>query len=103
MQAYNNPIKNTPTPCETFRTWEQHPDNRIAEAGARLRVQWCKKALAIPVLIPLTGFVIRAWREHWPDPATSGALLYDVWTLANYLRSLETRISELESAQGGAQ
>jgi len=97
MRVYTDPINATPDPCESFRAWEGNPDDRIAFAGARLRVHWCEKALAIPALIPLTSIVMRAWRERWPDPATAGGMIYGLAQIADYITGLEAR------ANGGAQ
>jgi hypothetical protein len=72
---------------------------RIAQAGARLRTQWLENALIVPKLAPLTFFVARAHREHWPDPATAGAAVYDLNSLAEYIKALQERIAVYE---GGA-
>ena len=76
-------------PCETFDRWAEHADGRIQAAGMRLKSTWCKEAAAIPALIPLTSFVARAMNEHWPDPATAGAMLHELSQLAALIGTLQ--------------
>lgn len=102
QQAETEQPDDTPTtfpPSRVFGIWAAHDDDRIATAGAKLREKWCTQADGHPLTMPLMALAQRAWREHWPDGATAGALIYDVAALARHIKRLEARIAELE---GGA-
>lgn len=81
----------TNSPCDTFAQWAEHADTRIQAAGLKLKASWCREAYELPALRPLTAFVARAVNERWPDPATAGAMLHDLHTLAAYIGDLEAR------------
>ncbi len=81
----------TEFPCETFDRWAEHADSRIQATGLKLKATWCKEAAAVPALLPLTSFVARAVNEHWPDPATAGAMLHELGQLAAFIKTLEAR------------
>ena len=84
------------SPCESFDAWATHSDTRIASTGVKLRIRWCETALTVPILVPLTSFVMRGVREKWPEPGAANATLANLADVATYIHTLEARIAVYE-------
>lgn len=64
--------------------------------GEQTRERWLKVIGAQPRLRPLMSFISRAQVEGWPDPATAGAMLKELYELAGYINEIEGLAAERE-------